>query len=122
MNKKPIRLTRKTAEHILRRELGQKLSLQVDDMSLPAQRYHASTGNLHITIENDWYERNGLIRLRVADPSGQDIHMYIRPETLERDLLAEEKRRIVLERERLESWANLHGAAFCHKMIDQWTK
>ena len=91
---KPLRLAKKTAKELVRKVFGQPFGyLEKDKDSGDADIYRMNIGELSVTVENDWFERNGLYVVHIAAHSHSVNHMrmYFRPDTLEEDTDAEEK-------------------------------
>ena len=89
---KPLRLSKKTAKEIVRKVFGQSFGhLEKDEDG--GDIYRMNIGELSVTVENDWFERNGLYVVNIAAHSHSVNHMqmYFRPDTLEEDTDAEEK-------------------------------
>ncbi len=87
---KTLKLTKKTAAELIGR-ICPRLNISKDNTPPDVAIFRASTGpdGLEIICENDWYDHNGRINLRICD-SGYSLVRYYHPETLERDFAAEE--------------------------------
>ena len=91
---KPCKLTKKTALTLIQRVIPMSPKL----ISGPtgnngAVIFSAPVGpeGLEIKVENDWFTRNGCIKLTISDNSGGNcLTMYFSPNTFERDFSAEE--------------------------------
>ena len=91
---KPCKLTKKTATMLIQRVIPMSPKL----ISGPtgnngAVIFTAPVGpeGLEIKVENDWFTRNGCIKLTISDNSGGNcLTMYFSPNTFERDFSAEE--------------------------------
>ena len=84
MGKHNIRLTLKTAKALIKQELGLSgAALKVEMAKCDVYIYTMELGNYEITVENDWFERNGLYSLNIASRSQGSIQRYFDPDTLE---------------------------------------
>ena len=115
-----VNLTKKTAYELISR-ISTGRNIKKDDTPPDVAIYRASTGpsGLTITCENDWFDRNGLIKLTISD-GGNQIVQYFSPNTLERDYTAEQAYKDDLERERRVSWVRRVGKEQAHKMVDRY--
>lgn len=119
---KSIKLTRKTAVHLIRSAVPVPVSsIEGGDQGTGAVIYEAHTGSMDITCSNDWYTLNGCIQLVVADRSGMgQITMYFSPVTLERDFAAEEAYKEEIQQEMRRNWVWRIGKENAHKLVDQY--
>ena len=101
-----IRLTLKTAKALVRRELGiSAAALTTECAGEGVYIYKMPLGRLNITVENDWYEQNGLYAVTVSAPMGESIRSYYHPESLEEDYGAGDRYRAAVRAEYCEGRA-----------------
>lgn len=95
--KNNFRLTPKTARTLIKKEFGFTSlptgKLEVERAEDGVYIYTMHLGRFAVTIQNDWYEQNGLIDMRVLHKCGESFHLYFEPDALQEDYEAEEKRR-----------------------------
>ena len=115
-----IKLTKRTAYELISR-ISTGRNIKKDDTAPDVEIYRASTGpsGLEITCENDWFDRNGFIKLTISDGENRIIHYYS-PNTLERDYVAEQAYKDDLERDRRVSWVRNVGKERAHKLVDRY--
>lgn len=113
-----VKLTKKTAYGLISR-ICHGLNVRKDETGPDATIYRARTDDLEIICENDWFDRNGLIKLTISD-GGNQIVQYFSPNTLERDYTAEQAYKDDLERERRAEWVSRVGREQAHKMVDRY--
>jgi len=118
-----IKLTMKKARELAIQELGTAKGLMAEPCSMKGY-YCMTIGNLTARIHPDWCGDSGCIILTVAlgSGSGESVQFHD-PETLEQNFGAEEKRRMEIEQERLETWVDGYGPEHCHQKIDEiWNR
>lgn len=93
--KRSVKLTKKTAEGLVRRIFRGVKILDNGNKTARAVIFEADGPmDLVIKCENDWSAKNGRINLTISDRwGGGHITMCFDPETLERDMEAEDKLR-----------------------------
>lgn len=85
-NKPTFWLSMKTAKALIKQELGVSgTGLRVLETGAGVHIYELLLGRLAVVVENDWSERNGLIRMWFGFDSSGVINKYYDPETLEED-------------------------------------
>lgn len=90
MNRNLVRLNKKTAKKLVKKVLGVSgAALMKEETGNNVDVYHMTMGELDITVENDWYEKNGLFVLIISSVMVR-MQLYFRPDTLEEDYDAEE--------------------------------
>ena len=90
MKRNLVQLNKKMAKELLKKVLGVSGSaLMKDKTGDGADIYRMAMGELNITVENDWFERNGLFVLTIGSTT-QHMRLYFHPDTLEEDYEAEE--------------------------------
>lgn len=72
--------------------------------------YKMTLGRFEVTVENDWFERNGLYTIGVASNAGEGMRLFYDPDTLEENYEAEEKNRADVRKEQCDGCA-LYQAA-----------
>lgn len=82
---KAVALTLKTAQMLVRKELGLAGNMLREDLDTcgDARVYSMWSGRMEVVVQNDWYDHNGLLCLRLRHPTGNCIYMYYNPLTLE---------------------------------------
>ena len=94
MKNKGLRLTQKTAKALIQRELNLSASrLKTERAEGGVYIYKMTLGRFEITVENDWFERNGLYVLEISSGTGEAMRLYYDPDTLEENCEAEDKNR-----------------------------
>ena len=74
---------------------------------------------LEIKVENDWFTRNGCIKVTVHDTSGGScMTMYFSPNTFERDFSAEEFDKKEAAADARKKWVQEVGREQAHKLVD----
>ena len=74
---------------------------------------------LEIKVENDWFTRNGCIKVIVHDTSGGScLTMYFSPNTFERDYSAEEFDKKEAAADARKKWVQEIGPEQAHKLVD----
>lgn len=94
---KSLRLSKKTAKEIIRKVFGTVIgSLEKDKTNDEADIYRMNIGELSVTVQNDWFEKNGLFVVHITAPlhSVNDMRLYFEPETLAENIDAEYRWRI----------------------------
>lgn len=87
--KKTIKLTKKTAEELVRKVLGVSGKLEKQTQAPEICIFKMQMGEMEVSVENDWYKRNGLFLMQITFPySGSVTWLYFDPVTLEADLHA----------------------------------
>ena len=87
--KKTIKLTKKTAEELVRKVLGVSGKLETRTQTSEICIFKMQVGEMEVSIENDWHKRNGLFLMQISFPySGSVTWLYFDPVTLEADLHA----------------------------------
>lgn len=118
MQQKPVKLSLMTAKKLVRQELGlAAYNLKATEVSKQAPIFYMEQGSLQIKVENDWFSRNGRIRLSVVDPLGSSFYMYYDPLSLTRDFDTEWAEKIQEQREQLETWVYEQGPEVCMDQI-----
>lgn len=109
--KKNVRLTLKTAKALIKKEFG------LSGSTLKAERtgdgvyiYKMALGRFEVTVENDWFDRNGLFVIEVSSRSGAGMRLYYDPITLEEDYEAGEKHRAETRKEYCDGCAYMQTA------------
>jgi len=121
---RPIKLTKQTAVKLIRRVCPVPVSAIVGpggDGTVARFTVSVGSGDLRIVCENDWFDRNGCIRLTVSDAFGGGcMVMYFDPKTLERNFLEEDriKRKETVEERR--NWVAEIGPDKAHELVDQY--
>lgn len=85
--------------------------------------YKATTGpeGLEIRCENDWFNRNGRIKLTISDvEGGTPIIRYYHPDTLNRDYVAEQAEKEAEAKAARMEWVQMMGPELAHKLVDQY--
>lgn len=119
---KPCKLTRTNAVKLMRRVIP-----------VPMNLISGSTGNngaviftapvgpegLEIKVENDWFTRNGCIKVTVHDTHGGScLTMYFSPNTFQRDHSAEEFDKKEAAADARKTWVQEIGPEQAHKLVD----
>ena len=95
-----VRLTQKTAKALIQRELSLSASrLKKERAKGGVYIYKMTLGRFEITVENDWFERNGLYVLEISSGTGEAMRLYYDPDTLEENCEAEDKNRAEIRKE-----------------------
>ena len=126
--KKPLELTKETALELMRKAAGiTDISRIWGGMYSPDRyQYRAAVGKyLLIVCENDWHDFSGLYNVRLVNITAselamQDIQMYFRPVTLERDYDAEVKFLRQQETFERQLWVRTIGTEEAHKLVDEY--
>lgn len=100
--KQNFRLTLKTARALIKQEFGVHGDLTVERAEGGVYIYKMQHGRFEITVSNDWFEKNGLIDMRIAHESAGSIQMFFDPDTLEEDYDAEVKHRREIQKEQCD--------------------
>lgn len=90
MGKGTFKLTKKTAQELLKQELNLNNSLTTEENIPGFNIYYLYLGCLKVIIENDWLKRNGRICITISY-SGISMVKYFYPDTLDEDFLAGDK-------------------------------
>lgn len=121
---KPCKLTRTNAVKLMRRVIPVPMNLiNGGSYATGAVCYKAPVGpeGLEIKVENDWFTRNGCIKLTISDPSGGScLTMYFSPNTFERDYSAEEFDKKEAAADARKQWVQQVGREQAHKLVDQY--
>lgn len=113
-------LDKAAAEEILRRYVGPRLRVVGATTTSDAAIFLAKTGCLEIRCENDWYERNGRLKVTMQDPlGGSALRMYFHPGSLERDYEAEAAKKLEAVQHDRREWVLTQGPDYCHKLVDE---
>ena len=100
MKNKGLRLTQKTAKALIQRELKLSASrLKTERAEGGVYIYKMTLGRFEITVENDWFERNGLYVLEISSGMGEVMRLYYDPDTLEENCEVEDKNRVEIRKE-----------------------
>lgn len=94
--KKDVRLPKETAKKLIGRVARGAVIEDECNRRLRADIYEAYVDGLDLVVkcENDWFNRDGKIHMTISDRYGNGhITICLDPETLERDLVAEDKMR-----------------------------
>ena len=90
MNRNLVQLNKKVAKELVKKVLGVSgAGLTKEETGDGADIYRMTMGELNITVENDWFGRNGLFVLTIFNTT-QCMRLYFHPDTLEEDYEAEE--------------------------------
>lgn len=119
---KPVKLTKKDACNLIRQYFP-GLKLEGGKRDNEAVIFVAQTGpqGLVIKVENDWFTRNGCIRLSISDPDGAGvISMYFDPGTFVRDYSVESAEKEKAAHESRIKWVGDVGLEQAHKQVDQY--
>lgn len=118
---KPLKLKRTTAARLMAQVAGPGLKPLLREPEIGATIYEAQRGCLEICCENDWYEKNGRIKLTITDGiGGNQIRMYFHPDTLHRDFVAEDAEKEDDRRASRVQWVGSVGREQAHKLVDQY--
>lgn len=80
-----VRLTQKTAKALIQRELNLSASrLKKERAKGGVYIYKMTLGRFEITVENDWFERNGLYVLEISSGTGEAMRLYADGEACEK--------------------------------------
>ena len=115
-------LTKRVAWELISRihtELNIKKEVTPSDVAI----YKATTGpeGLEIRCENDWFNRNGRIKLTISDvEGGTPIIRYYHPDTLNRDYVAEQAEKEAEAKAARMEWVQMMGPELAHKLVDQY--
>lgn len=119
---KPCKLTRTNAVKLMRRVIPVPVNtIRGGAYKTGAVRYTAPVGSegLEIKVENDWFTRNGCIKLTISDNSGGNcLTMYFSPNTFERDFSAEEFDKKEAAADARKKWVQEIGPERAHKLVD----
>ncbi len=103
MQRNTIKLTRKTAQAIVKQELGiSGAALVREDTPSFMQRYTMKLGVLEVTVDNGAYENNGCFLLKLAHNFQGELRIYIDPKTLAENDEAGDRYRAECRREMCE--------------------
>lgn len=87
-----IRLTLKTAKALIQQEFNLSATkLKAEHAEGGVYIYTMKLGRFDITVSNDWYDCNGLFKIKLSTRTGAVINIYYDPVTLEEDFDAHEK-------------------------------
>ncbi len=76
---------------------------------------------LEIRCENDWFNRNGRIKLTICNvDGGTPIIRYYHPDTLNRDYVAEQAEKEDEAKQARKEWVQTLGPELAHKLVDQY--
>ena len=93
MAKKNFCLTLKTARALIKQEFDLHGSFTVERAEGGVYIYKMQMGRFEVTVENDWFEHNGLIVMEVSSGMGETMRLYYEPDTLKENFEAEGKNR-----------------------------
>ncbi len=111
--KNPVELTQDTARTLVAHEFGLSgAELEAVDATEGVHIYQMLLGRFVVTVENDWHECDGLLRIRMTSGSGESMQMYYHPETFAEDCAAGDKYRAAVKQEHCED-CMLYQAANC---------
>lgn len=112
-----VRLTQKTAKALIQRELNLSASrLKKERAEGGVYIYKMTLGRFEITVENDWFERNGLYVLEISSGTGEAMRLYYDPDTLEENCEAEDKNRAEIRKGTLRRVRAYAGRTGGHAM------
>lgn len=98
-------------ESLIQRELNLSASrLKTERAKGGVYIYKMTLGRFEITVENDWFERNGLYVLEISSGTGEAMRLYYDPDTLEENCEAEDKNRAEIRKEHCEGCALMQAA------------
>ncbi len=121
---KPCKLTRTNALKLMRQIIPVPLNVINGGVySAGVVCYTAPVGlkGLEIKVENDWFARNGCIKLTISDAKGGNrLTMYFSPSTFERDYSAEEFDKKEAAVDARKQWVREVGREQAHKLVDQY--
>ncbi len=121
---KPIKLTKQTAVKLIRRVCPVPASTIIGpEGDGSAVRFTAPIGSigLEIVCENDWFDRNGYIKLTISDTcDGGCMVMYFDPETLVRDFREEDRAKTQEIDAARRKWITGLGPKRAHEMVDRY--
>lgn len=118
----PVKLTKKTAWQLISR-IHPRLNITKDAAPPEVAIFRASTGpeGLEIRCENDWFTRNGRIKLTLIDGiGGNQIIQYFHPETMNRDFGAEQAEKDDAAKQARKDWVQMVGRDMAHKLVDHY--
>ncbi len=120
MNKALPRLTLKTAESLIYREIGTVKGLKREtETPTDIYIYKMMLGTLYVTLDNGWFGRNGRLQLTIDTGDGQSITKYFDPKTLDEDYPLFDSERDKQRREEHEEYICAIGLEGCRKIIDK---
>lgn len=106
-----IRLTLKTAKALIKQEFGLSGSaLKAERASGGVYIYKMELGRFEVTVENDWFEHNGLYVIDISSGMGEVMRLYYDPDTLKQDCKAGDKNRAEIRKEQCEGCALAQAA------------
>lgn len=117
-----VKLTKRTAWELISR-IFPRLNISKDTTPPDVAIFRASTGpaGLEIRCENDWFNRNGRIKLTISDvEGGTPIIRYYHPDTLNRDYVAEQAEKEAEAKAARMEWVQMMGPELAHKLVDQY--
>lgn len=122
MSKKNVKLTMNAAR-LLARQVMPGVKLERDKTPPSVAIYRGDTGpdGLSIRVENDWFHGDGMIHMTISDFGGMGyIERIYSPDTLERNIDAEEDaKRKGAKQERIE-WVRSIGKELAHGLVDKY--
>lgn len=78
-----IKLTLKTAKQLVKQEFGIKNPiLDIECAFKDVFIYNMTLGRFRVTVENDWFDKKGLLRLSINTHTGSTINIFYDPYTL----------------------------------------
>lgn len=119
---KNIKLTMKDARS-LANQVFPRIKLERDKTVPSVAIYRGNSGSdgLAIRIENDWHYKDGMIHVTVSDPGGMGhIERTYNPDTLERNIDAEEDMRRKDSRQERIEWVCSVGPEMAHRLVDKY--
>lgn len=119
---KNIKLARKTAVELICSVLPvPKNIIKGGEESPGVFAYSAAFGGIQVSCIHDWHRGNGRIQLTLSDGVGRNmIRMYFHPDTLNRDLGAEEAEKEDNRSLLRQEWVQRVGRERAHKLVDQY--
>lgn len=98
-----VRLTLKTAKALIHKEFKLTAAqLKTECAGEGVYIYKMPLGRFEITVENDWFERNGLYVLTLSSNMGDSMRIYYDPATLEENCEAGDAHRASIKAEHCE--------------------
>lgn len=98
-----VRLTLKTAKALVQQELNLSAArLKAERATGGVYIYKMTLGRFEVTVENDWFERNGLYVLEISSGMGETMRLYYDPDMLKENYEAEDKNRAEIREEHCE--------------------
>lgn len=117
-----VKLTKRAAWELISR-IYPRLNIKKESTLPDVAIFKATTGpeGLEIRCENDWFNHNGRIKLTISNvDGGTPIVRYYRPNTLNRDFVAEQAEREDDVKQSRKEWVQALGPELAHKLVDQY--